>query len=435
MTDDMRKMRKELSILDRAEEKLRRGEPVEKALRELNITEEELGALFDRYAAPPNGTESLEQSGLLDAVFPMFFAPDVDTSLEQIGSGVVISIGEELFALTAAHVTDRSHEGVLFMPAEDGITPISGNLSHTTLPEEGDRENDRADIAYYRLSPSWRSSLHASIKPLTIDHLLLTDSVETGHLFTFVGYPWRKTKRRNGSQETDRTTYTGHVLPPDVYDRLGYGRRANLLIRMRRDKTYSARFQSQATAPHPQGISGGGVIAWPMTFQERLEPSGLKLAGIGHTYHATEHCLGATRVISYVMAIIKNNPHLAVEFARCEDVCDEFAQFLHKQLIPEHVSSIPHVIGIGWYRADTYQKCLAIFEDRADLPNTFEEWLVQAERAERQIQSGGIRAIRVEIDPLSFPRWCRENGFSRIDREARMAYGNAKAFELRIQPS
>lgn len=332
MTDGMRRMRKELSLLDRAQESLKSGGPIDKVVQELKTTKDELKTLFDRYAAPPNGSESLRESRLLDSVFPIFFASEIDGPLEQIGSGVAVVVGEELFVLTAAHVTDRSVDGVLFIPAIDGITPISGSLSSTVLPEGDSRHDDRVDIAYYRLSERWRQSLHPSIKPASVDQLLLTDSMETGYLFTFVGYPWRKTRRCGHLQETDRTTYTGHALPSDFYNRLGYSSLANVLIRMRRDKTYSTRYQSQAPAPHPQGMSGGAVIAWPSTFQERFESPKLKIAAICHTYHEAEHCLAATRVISYMMGIVRNNVHLARDFAGCEEVCDEFAEFIEQRL-------------------------------------------------------------------------------------------------------
>jgi hypothetical protein len=429
MTDGMRKMRKEFSLLDRAEEKLKRGEMPEKVLQDLRITEDEFRGVFDRYAAPPNLGESLNESGLLDSVFPIFVAADVDGPLEQIGSGVAVAVGDDLFALTAAHVTDRSKDGVLFMPGVEGITPVSGGLAFTELPNGDSRQSDRGDMAYYRLSKHLRASLDPSIKPVAIDQLLLTDSVETGYLFTFVGYPWRKARRRGQTHEGERVTYTGHALPPAIYNRLGYSRLANVLIRMRRDKTYSTLYKSRATAPHPQGISGGAVIAWPSTYQKRVESPRLKLAAIGHTYHAAEHCLAATRVISYMMGIIRNNGHLAASFGSCEEVCHEFAEFLESRTMGNELSSVSKVVGIGWYKREAYQRCLSIFDDRTDLPNTFEEWLPLAERAERQLRNGGINVIRVDIDPSTFPKWCKQNGFLRIDRHTRMAYGNIKAYE------
>jgi hypothetical protein len=84
-------------------------------------------------------------------------------------------------------------------------------------------------------------------------------------------------------------------------------------------------------------------------------------------------------------------------------------------------------VGIAWYRADAYARCLEIFDDASDLPATFEEWLRLAKRAEEQVHRQGMKVVRAEIDPNLFPGWCATNGFSKIDKHARMAYGTVIA--------
>ncbi len=260
--------------------------------------------------------------------FPIFAAERPGAPLDHIGSGVVIEIGDALFALTAAHVTDHADdEGALFMPAAKGIEPMTGGLSFNPIPDHGSRSRDIGDMGYYHLSIDWRAKLHPTLKPLSLDDLLLTDELQTGDLFTFVGYPWRKTESRPGVQETERITYTGHASAPNIYEKLEYNRFVNVAIRMRRKKTYSTRYQSHQTAPHPQGISGGAVIAWPWSFVDRHDPANLKLAAIGHTYHEREHCMAATRIIPYLMAIVRNNPELAIHFAE-QEIAEDFGAFL-----------------------------------------------------------------------------------------------------------
>ena len=90
---------------------------------------------------------------------------------------------------------------------------------------------------------------------------------------------------------------------------------------------------------------------------------------------------------------------------------------------PDGISAV----GITWYRPETYQRCLAIFEDSSELPDTFLEWRVRAEEAEKERMSLGLKVVRVEIDPVTFPRWCADHGYPNVDTHARMAFASMMA--------
>ena len=99
---------------------------------------------------------------------------------------------------------------------------------------------------------------------------------------------------------------------------------------------------------------------------------------------------------------------------------------------PNNVSS---AVGMAWYTRSAYPLCLAIFSDAADYPDTFDEWLTKAEQTEKKLRQQGVRVIRAEIDPNTFPSWCAANGFSNVDTQARCHYANLKAAEsLGIKP-
>lgn len=429
MNDTQEDFEAVLRTLGQAESLLADGHQMEDVCEQIGVEKDTLQAWADHLSLPQNPADVLNSCHMHDAVFPIFAAEGATAALDHVGSGVALQIGDDLFALTAAHVADHADgDGALFMPAAEGIEQMTGGLSFNPVPEHGSRARDIRDMGYYHLSDEWRSKLHPAIKPLSLDDLLLTDELETGDLFTFVGFPWRKTKSRGNVQETDRTTYTGHASAPDIYERLDYNRVVNVVIRMRRKKTYSTRYESRQTAPHPQGISGGAVIAWPWNFVDRHDASNLKLAAIGHTYHEGEHCMAATRIIPYMMAIVRNNPELAIHFRR-QEVAEDFGQFLTARMKAINPNNVPTAVGISWYKPEMYASCLDIFDDRNDLPDSFDEWRELAERTEQQFTAQGMRTVRAIIDPATFPRWCSENGFERIDKHARMAYGNAKALE------
>lgn len=97
-----------------------------------------------------------------------------------------------------------------------------------------------------------------------------------------------------------------------------------------------------------------------------------------------------------------------------------------KRLNPQN---LPVAVGMAWYRPETYERCLAIFKDSADLPDSFEEWIALAQQSEQQLKRQGMKVVRAEIDPDTFPGWCAEQGYSKIDKDSRMAFANAMAAE------
>lgn len=90
---------------------------------------------------------------------------------------------------------------------------------------------------------------------------------------------------------------------------------------------------------------------------------------------------------------------------------------------------LPMAVGITWYTPETYARCLEIFEDAADQHDTFDAWLGTATKTEKDVRRQGLRVVRAEIDPDTFPAWCAANGFGKIDHEARTHFANLKAKE------
>ena len=99
----------------------------------------------------------------------------------------------------------------------------------------------------------------------------------------------------------------------------------------------------------------------------------------------------------------------------------------------EDMTNNPHqrgmLTGIAWYTRDDYQRCMALFDDADELNDTYDEWFAIAGKNERDMAQAGERTFRAYIDPDTFPKWCADNGFTKIDKTARMAYANWKAAE------
>lgn len=57
------------------------------------------------------------------------------------------------------------------------------------------------------------------------------------------------------------------------------------------------------------------------------------------------------------------------------------------------------------------------------------DWRQIADPTAQQLASQGMKSVYVEIDPETFPAWRSEHRSTRINKDARMAFGNAKALE------
>ena len=82
--------------------------------------------------------------------------------------------------------------------------------------------------------------------------------------------------------------------------------------------------------------------------------------------------------------------------------------------------SVP-VVGIAWYRPDSYERIVTLMADGASFPKTHASWRQKAGRMERELARQGSRTIRVDIDPEAFFAWCEERGLS-PDSGARSQY-------------
>lgn len=82
------------------------------------------------------------------------------------------------------------------------------------------------------------------------------------------------------------------------------------------------------------------------------------------------------------------------------------------------------VIGIAWFKDEaTYRKALAVFTDPQNMPASFEAWKALVARECELIKSIGNIALRVDIDPDTFPAWCASRGFV-ANSQARIAFVN-----------
>lgn len=87
------------------------------------------------------------------------------------------------------------------------------------------------------------------------------------------------------------------------------------------------------------------------------------------------------------------------------------------------------ILGIPWYRPETYARLRAMFEDGEKLHRTYEEWFAAADDLRKRTEADGIRVICVDIDPDEFPGWCRANG-TNLSAPARNRFAGLVAWRI-----
>jgi len=207
------------------------------------------------------------------------------------------------------------------MPAVEGMSGMKGNLSYSIPDHQPDR-TDRLDFAYIHLDQTMRAEIHPSIKAAQLTQLTPARESLLGELYTFVGFPWRKSKTRRGVVTTELFKFTGFVTSDEKYEALGCDRREHIVVRFKRRRTFSAGHTAKKMSPHPQGISGGMALKWPRDPKHRGSRAVLKIGGIAHSFYENVSCLVATSMHCVVSVIVGRHP----ELRRFVDECDDAAR-------------------------------------------------------------------------------------------------------------
>lgn len=150
---------------------------------------------------------------------------------QLVGSGVLVSIGNGVVLLSAAHVLDERHGG-LFTLGTNGLVALDGEYLYSSIPAEG-RHKDILDVGVVVLSRNSASAAQA-LAPLSVSDLDLderTVSPATQH-YAVVGYPASKAKPR---RDLRRLTAEGFLFTllsasAEEYDKFGVGRHSHLVL-------------------------------------------------------------------------------------------------------------------------------------------------------------------------------------------------------------
>jgi len=340
------------------------------------------------------------------AIVPLFL--DTRHQLAQLGSAVAIVLCEQLVLLTAAHVSDAASQGTICCPTNSGILPIHGCFGQVRIARNIARNKDKYDVSYFRPTSKFAALMHESICPLRMDELRLNETLLENDIYTFSGYPASKSKVQAHRASSEVYSYSGSAASPAKFERLGYNLDDHILVNFDRRTSVDPRGVHRVP-PHPRGISGGGVFAWPKDVFDNPKTSiERKLVGIGHTYLKTARCLVGTRIGSFLSLIAANHPEL-----------------FESPDIDKATASIPLFTALIWYRREDWDDLMSDFRDADKYHTSWNEWRQAYETSLDALSRNQRHLVPIELTRDEIRDYCREQGRPN-DSSARTKLANRK---------
>ena len=253
---------------------------------------------------------NLVTSRFRKSVRPVYRSLD-GTKPELIGSCVLLTVGADTFAVSAAHVTDYSPEFALFIAGTKGAEPVQmiGEILSTSVPDRG-RDFDPYDTSFWPLSSDDLDKL-GSVEPIRQREISLHLRDTGDRLFTAYGYPMIKNKKSVDNRNRN-IVITAFPYSSRVVDRPGLARKLGITGEKHFFLDYKKRAATsdgvKVAAPDPHGMSGGALIdsgTFKSLFQSRYSEDNCgRLAGILLERHKPQSAILAIKV-DFVLGLIR----------------------------------------------------------------------------------------------------------------------------------
>lgn len=233
------------------------------------------------------------------------------------GTGILLAVDRYKFVVTAAHVLDQDDDGTIYLPDGVILGPASTSVVKTSIPAGGHREDDRVDVAVFRITDEQFAGLVAKGRAaIQVSMIGFGDGIEPGKKYVFTGFPSSKTGLNPPERKLAPRGVSANCLTEGTTLITGLGLNPATHIVVRFDPKQMMDDEGRRiTAPSPVGMSGGAI--WT------LDPSGLyKWVGVGIEYRKKECVLVGTRV-GAVIALLRSAYPEVVPFLTKSD-CGAF---------------------------------------------------------------------------------------------------------------
>lgn len=183
---------------------------------------------------------------------------------QLLGSGFLVSSGNDSFLISAAHVFDplRSGHEPFYYIESNVKRKLSGKLRLTKIPEGGNRSRDRIDIGVLKLEgPRLPPYPEVGKYPLPVQALRSGALPRERKQYLLVGFPESQSRANPVDREVESKVYAFRNIsfPTKKYAQLGVNSETHIVLSFDREHSVG---QDGATRvfPVPVGMSGSPVF-------------------------------------------------------------------------------------------------------------------------------------------------------------------------------
>lgn len=234
-------------------------------------------------------------TSLASCVIPLF-AKRHGKRPKLVGSSFLVSAGEAVFLVSAAHVLDEiSH--LHFYIAPGTIRKLTGHLLQTKLPSNGRRTSDRLDIGILRLEgPGLPPYPEVGKNAIPISELHPSALPRDDKQYLVIGFPETKSRVNPAALQitSEPVSFRNISAPRSKYEELHVADESHIVLPLDLRHTLGANAEVQSF-PKPSGLSGSPV--WLLVDKHEQNPLPyFPVVGVAIEYHKESKALVATDI-------------------------------------------------------------------------------------------------------------------------------------------
>lgn len=228
-------------------------------------------------------------SELFRFVFPILTGDEACP--EILGTSVYCAVDRFRYLITAAHVLDQCPNQCIEFPA--GVCPslTSGEVVSSSLPESGNRNDDKVDVAVVRLTTQQAAAIETiGAQPVNIETHGVDDEATDADEYVFTGYPSSRNRINRARLLIDPDTVSVVGRSATTAELASLGCAPPFHVAALYDRQNSVRNGVRGIGPEAWGMSGGAV--WK---HDRITGECI-LVGVGTDWNVDRRFLIGTRI-------------------------------------------------------------------------------------------------------------------------------------------
>jgi hypothetical protein len=260
---------------------------------------------------------------LITSTVPIFVVKHKEP--EPHGTGVLLSIADRLFLISAAHVFDDPkecgwHIGLGGLTGERFAHLSSARILSSRVPDGAGRSSDPLDLLAAELPPHVAQELTARREPIRLGDIALDTKDYHDCWYLICGYPRVLSSFKAADKRVE--------YQPLLLGTVAYKHDRGAINHDKPDKHIALNFPSSGTMddfgnpsssldPYdPHCVSGCGI--WRLTQPQKpiwaWNKDDLKLVGIEHSWYEKTEVLAGTRIHLLLIAVYRAYPDLRTTF-------------------------------------------------------------------------------------------------------------------------